>query len=101
MLMRLSGRVDRFVLELALPEQWAERSMLSDIDGSIEIAVGLVDVKSPRIQAVDELARMTEDLLLVVAPERLLLCPSCGLGRRSMNLAMGKVMAMVACARRF
>ena len=100
-LTRLAGTVDRVVLELSLPEQWAQRNLLTEFDDRIEIAAGIVDVKSPRIQSVDELARMTEELLDIVPPERLLLCPSCGLGRRTVRLAVDKVTAMVACARLF
>jgi 5-methyltetrahydropteroyltriglutamate--homocysteine methyltransferase len=100
-LQNLAGTLDRVVLELSLPEQWAERRLLSEIDASIEIAAGIMDVKSPRIQTPDELARMTEDLLEVIPAERLLLCPSCGLGRRSVQLAVDKTKAMVACAQRF
>jgi hypothetical protein len=39
------GTIDRVVLELSLPEQWADRHMLCDVDDSIEIAAGIVDVK--------------------------------------------------------
>jgi len=100
-LQKLSGMVDRIVLELSLPEQWAERQLLSELDETIEIAAGIVDVKSPRVETVDELARMTEDLLRLIGPERLLLCPSCGLGRRSVQLAIDKTTVMIACAQRF
>jgi 5-methyltetrahydropteroyltriglutamate--homocysteine methyltransferase len=100
-LQKLSGSIDRMVLELSLPEQWAEHRLLADLDETIEIAAGIVDVKNPRVETVDELARMTEDLLRLIAPERLLLCPSCGLGRRSVQLAIDKTTVMVACAHRF
>jgi 5-methyltetrahydropteroyltriglutamate--homocysteine methyltransferase len=100
-LQRIGGMVDRVVLELSLPEQWRERERLLDIDPRMEIAAGIVDVKSPRIQTVDELARMCEQLLELIDERRLLLCPSCGLGRRSVPLAIGKTQAMVACAARF
>jgi methionine synthase II (cobalamin-independent) len=60
-----------------------------------------VDVKSPRLQTVDELARMCEQLLELINEHRLLLSPSCGLGRRSVPIAIGKTKSMVACAARF
>jgi 5-methyltetrahydropteroyltriglutamate--homocysteine methyltransferase len=100
-LRRIGDVVDRVVLELSLPEQWRERELLLEVDPRMEIAAGIVDVKSPRIQTADELARMCEQLLELVAERRLLLCPSCGLGRRSVPLAIGKTKAMVACAARF
>jgi len=100
-LQRLTGSIDRLVLELSLPEQWADRHLLCDLDDRLEIAAGIVDVKSPRIQTVDELAFMTEDLLGVLPPQQLLLCPSCGFGRRWVRLAVGKTTVMVECAQRF
>ena len=89
------------MIELSLAEQWADRHLLCDLDERLEIAAGLVDVKSPRIQTVDELAFMTEDLLGVLTPRQLLLCPSCGFGRRWVRLAVDKTRVMVECAQRF
>jgi methionine synthase II (cobalamin-independent) len=97
----LTGRIDRVVLELSPPEQWSDRHLLSDVDGSLEIVAGIVDVKGSRNQTLDELAFITEDLLHVLPPERLLLCPSCGFGRRWVQLAIDKTAVMVACARQF
>jgi methionine synthase II (cobalamin-independent) len=82
MLQRIGDVVDRVVLEPWLPQQWSERELLLEIDPRIEIAAGILDVKSPRIQTADELVHMCEQLLSVVGEGRLLLCPSCGLGRR-------------------
>ena len=100
-LRQIGDVVDRVVLELSLPEQWRQRELLLEVDPRIEIAAGIVDVKSPRIQTVDELARMCEELLGLFDESRLLLCPSCGLGRRSVPLAIGKTKALVGCAARF
>ena len=97
----MTDHIDLVVLELSLPEQWADRRLLRDIDERMEIAAGIVDVKSSRVQTVDELAFMTEDLLGVLPPERLLLCPSCGFGRRWVQLAIDKTTVMVECAQRF
>jgi methionine synthase II (cobalamin-independent) len=101
MLQGIGDLIERVALELSLPEQWRERELLSEIDPRIEIAAGIVDVKSPRTQPTDELAPMCEELLALVDERRLLLCPSCGLGRRSVPLAMAKTEAMVACTARF
>jgi methionine synthase II (cobalamin-independent) len=79
----LGGVVDRVVLELSLPEQWAERHLLAEIPAQLEIAAGIVDVKDPRVQMAAELSRYAEQLLTVVPADRLLLCPSCSLGRRT------------------
>jgi methionine synthase II (cobalamin-independent) len=95
----LGGVVDRVVLELSLPEQWAERHLLAETPAQLEIAAGIVDVKDPRVQMAAELCRYAEQLLTVVPADRLLLCPSCSLGRRTVDLALSKVTAMVAAAR--
>ncbi len=83
----LEGVVDRLVLALSLPEQWAERHLLAEIPAQVEIAAGIVDVKDPRVNTAAEPGRFAEQLLTVVPACRLLLCPSCGLGRRTVELA--------------
>ena len=95
----LDGLVDRVLLELSLPEQWAQREMLAEVPDSIEIAAGVVDVKSLAIQSPEEIRGCLEDLLTILPPARLLVCPSCGLGRRPRSLALAKVRAMVLAAR--
>jgi methionine synthase II (cobalamin-independent) len=83
--------VERAVLELSLREQWAERLLLAEIPAQLEIAAGIVDVKEPRVQTAAELVRFAEQLLIVVPADRLLLCPSCALGRRTVEVALAKV----------
>src|SRR5260221_11202435 len=95
----LGGIVDRVVLELSLPEQWAERHLLAEIPSQIEIAAGVVDVKDPRGQTTGERGGLAEQLLTVVPPARALLCPSCGLGRRTAECAGAKGTALAAPAR--
>jgi len=91
----LDGVVDRLVLEFSLPEQWAERALLAQIPASMEVAVGIIDVKSPIIEPVAEAEAKIHELLHYVPVERLLICPSCGLGRRDTELAMSKAGVMV------
>ena len=92
---RLNGVIDRVVLEFSLPEQWAERALLAEVPANIEVAAGIVDVKSPTLEPSENLAPKIEELLLYVPADRLLICPSCGLGRRNVELAVGKVSQMV------
>jgi 5-methyltetrahydropteroyltriglutamate--homocysteine methyltransferase len=94
----LDGVIDRVHLELSLPEQWAEREHLREIPPSMEVSAGIVDVKDPRIETVPELQEKMRELLRYVPAERLLIAPSCGLGRRDTAMAAGKVTAMVAAA---
>ncbi len=63
MLRRLGGLVDCLVLELSLPEQWADRHILRELPPHLELAAGIVGVKAASIQAPDELAWAAEDLL--------------------------------------
>jgi len=94
----LAGTVDRVVLELSLPEQWAQRALLREIPDTIEVAAGIVDVKDPQIETPTEIREKAEELLHHVAAERLLLCPSCGFGRRDVGTAIGKTTALVQAA---
>ena len=91
----LDGVIDRVVLEFSLPEQWAERALLAQIPIRMEVAAGIIDVKSPIIETVADVAAKIQELLRHVPAERLLICPSCGLGRREPALAIGKAQVMV------
>ena len=95
----LEGIVDRVVLELSLPEQWAQRALLGEIPSGMEVAAGIVDVKSPVVESDAQLRERIGELLLYVPADRLLICPSCGLGRRDVALATAKATAMVRAAR--
>jgi 5-methyltetrahydropteroyltriglutamate--homocysteine methyltransferase len=95
----LAGIVDRVVLEFSLPEQWAQRELLREIPEAIAVAAGIVDVKEPRIETAAEIRQKAEELLRYVPMERLLLCPSCGFGRRNVGMAISKTTAMVEAAR--
>ncbi|MEX1021414.1 MAG: hypothetical protein WDZ49_17265 [Litorilinea sp.] len=90
----LAGCVDRVVLEFSLPEQWADRELLAEIPPGMEIAAGIVDVKSPQIETVTKLETKIEELLNYVPAARLLIAPSCGFGRRDTDLAIRKSQAM-------
>jgi len=96
----LAGTMDRVVLEFSLPEQWAQRDLLREIPDGIEVAAGIVDVKNPQIETAAEIREKAEALLRHVPAGRLLLCPSCGFGRRDVPMAIGKVIAMVQAAQR-
>lgn len=95
----LDGVIDRVVLEFSLAEQWAERRLLAQLPASMEIAVGIVDVKSPDVESCADLVRKIHALLEFVPPARLLICPSCGLGRRTVELAVAKAAVMVEAVR--
>ncbi|MCE7982266.1 MAG: hypothetical protein DYG89_13805 [Caldilinea sp. CFX5] len=91
----LAGVIDRVVLEFSLPEQWAERALLAQIPQSMEVAVGIIDVKSPIVETPAAVVAKIQELLSYVPAARLLICPSCGLGRRDTALAVGKAQVMM------
>ncbi len=95
----LDGTIDRVVLEFSLPEQWTERHLLAAIPCSMEIAAGIIDVKSPAVETIFEIEAKIEALLHSIPAERLLICPSCGFGRRHRELAIAKTTAMVQAVR--
>jgi 5-methyltetrahydropteroyltriglutamate--homocysteine methyltransferase len=97
---QLAGVIDKVHLECSHPGQWADRACLRDIPKSMEVIAGIVDVKAP-IETVESLEECLREVLRFVEPERLWLAPSCGLGRRTTEIAVGKLSRMVEAAQRF
>jgi 5-methyltetrahydropteroyltriglutamate--homocysteine methyltransferase len=97
---QLGGVVDKVHLECSHPGQWADRACLRDIPKSMEVIAGIVDVKSP-VETTDFIADRMKELLHFVEPERLWAAPSCGFGRRTTDVAIGKLSRMVEAAKRF
>lgn len=97
---QLRGVIDKVHLECSHPGQWADRACLRDIPKDMEVVAGLVDVKSP-VETADAMADHMKELLRLVEPERLWFAPSCGFGRRTTEIAIGKLSRMVEAAKRF
>jgi 5-methyltetrahydropteroyltriglutamate--homocysteine methyltransferase len=66
----------------------------------MEVIAGVVDVKSP-VETAELIAERVKELLHLVEPERLWIAPSCGFGRRTTEVAIGKLSRMVEAAKRF
>lgn len=96
---QLGGVVDKVHLECSHPGQWADRACLRDIPKDMEVVAGLVDVKSA-VETTDTIADYMKELLRLVEPERLWVAPSCGFGRRTTEIAIGKLSRMVEAAKR-
>jgi 5-methyltetrahydropteroyltriglutamate--homocysteine methyltransferase len=96
---RLAGVIDKVHLECSHPGQWADRACLRDIPKGLQVIAGIVDVKAP-IEVASQIEERIRDLLRVVGPERLWIAPSCGLGRRTTDIAIGKLSRMVEAAKR-
>ncbi len=77
---RLDGVVDRVHVECSYSGQWDERALLTELPPDMEIIAGVADVKS-KPAPVAELREKIEQLAALIAPDRLLVSSSCGLGR--------------------
>lgn len=99
-IVQLSGIIDKVHLECSHPGQWADRACLRDIPKDMEVVAGIVDVKAP-VETVGQIEERIREVLRFVEPERLWVAPSCGLGRCTTEVAIGKLSRMVEAARRF
>ncbi|MEC7638503.1 MAG: cobalamin-independent methionine synthase II family protein, partial [Verrucomicrobiota bacterium] len=76
----LNLNVNEMHLEMANRE-YAELEIISEIPEKIDVAVGIVDVKSYFIEPVDLLESKIKECLNYVNAERLVLTPDCGLSQ--------------------
>lgn len=98
-LTQLGGVVDKVHLECSHPGQWADRACLRDLPKDLEVIAGIVDVKTP-VETTEHIAERIHEVLQVVEPDRLWIAPSCGFGRRTTEIAIGKLARMVEAAHR-
>jgi 5-methyltetrahydropteroyltriglutamate--homocysteine methyltransferase len=87
--------VDEVHLEMASRE-FAEIDILRQIDARLDIAVGIIDVKSYYIEPADEIARRVRLCLEHAPAERLAFAPDCGLSQTARWAAKQKLRNMVA-----
>jgi 5-methyltetrahydropteroyltriglutamate--homocysteine methyltransferase len=73
---------------------------LRDIPKDMQVIAGVVDVKSP-VETTEHVEEHIREVLRFVEPDRLWVAPSCGLGRRTTEVAVGKLSRMVEAAKRF
>jgi 5-methyltetrahydropteroyltriglutamate--homocysteine methyltransferase len=97
---QLAGVIDKVHLECSHPGQWADRACLRDLPTGMQVIAGIVDVKAP-VETAEQIAERVGEVLRFVEPERLWIAPSCGLGRRTTEIAIGKLSRMVEAAKRF
>ena len=96
---RLAGVIDKVHLECSHPGQWADRTCLRDLPSGMQVIAGIVDVKAP-VETSSQIEERIQEVLKYVDAERLWIAPSCGLGRRTTDIAVGKVSRMVEAAKR-
>ncbi len=95
----LDLKVNEMHVEMANRE-FAEIEMIAGIAEQMEVAVGVVDVKSYYIESVEDIAARIKLCLQYVPAEKLSIAPDCGLSQTARWAAKQKLISMVEGARR-
>jgi 5-methyltetrahydropteroyltriglutamate--homocysteine methyltransferase len=90
----LDLQVDEVHLEMASRE-FAEIELIGPIAEKMDVAVGIVDVKSYYIESPEDIAARVRRCLQFAPPERLSFAPDCGLSQTARWAAKQKLKAMV------
>lgn len=93
----LDFKVDEIHVEMANRE-FAEIEAIAQIGAKMDVAVGVVDVKSYYIETVEDIKERIQLCLQYVTPDRLSLAPDCGLSQTARWAAKRKLNNMVAGA---
>jgi 5-methyltetrahydropteroyltriglutamate--homocysteine methyltransferase len=91
----LEIKVDEMHLEMASRE-FAEIEIIAQIAEKMDVAVGVIDVKSYYIETPDDVAERVRLCLKHAPPERLSFAPDCGLSQTARWAARSKLKNMVA-----
>lgn len=91
----LDFEVDELHLEMASRE-FSEIEVISQISGRMDVAVGIVDVKSYYIETPEDIAGRVELCLEHASPDRLVFAPDCGLSQTARWAARKKLVNMVS-----
>jgi 5-methyltetrahydropteroyltriglutamate--homocysteine methyltransferase len=91
----LDIKVDEMHLEMASRE-FSELEIITAIAERMDVAVGIIDVKSYYIEPVAEVARRVRRCLRYAPAERLAFAPDCGLSQTARWAAKQKLINMVA-----
>ena len=84
-------------LEIANRE-YAELEIISEIPEKIDVAIGIIDVKSYFIEPLNLLEDKIKECLKFTDPERLVLTPDCGLSQTARWAAKKKLINMCKAA---
>ena len=90
----LDLQVDEVHLEMASRE-FAEIELIRSIAEKMDVAVGIVDVKSYYIETPEDIAARVRRCLAFAPPERLSFAPDCGLSQTARWAAQKKLKSMV------
>jgi 5-methyltetrahydropteroyltriglutamate--homocysteine methyltransferase len=92
------ARVNQLALEFASREM-AEIELLASIPETMDVAVGLIDVKNTWVEPPDLVADRLRQVLRHVDAHRVSITPDCGFSQTARHVAAAKAAAMVAGAR--
>jgi 5-methyltetrahydropteroyltriglutamate--homocysteine methyltransferase len=95
----LAADVDRLTLEFAR-KGYDDLALLAEHGWDREVGLGVIDVKNKQVESADLVAGRIRRALEVVAPERLVVNPDCGLRHLPVDIARSKLRAMVEGAER-
>jgi 5-methyltetrahydropteroyltriglutamate--homocysteine methyltransferase len=91
----LDFKCDEMHVEMASRE-FAELELITPIAQRMDVAVGIVDVKSYYVETPDDIARRVKRCLEFAPADRLVFAPDCGLSQTARWAAKRKLAAMVA-----
>lgn len=94
----LEFKVDEVHVEMANRE-FAEIELISEFAKTMDVAVGIIDVKSYYIETVDDVVSRIRKCLEFIVPEKLSVAPDCGLSQTARWAAKKKLINMVSGAR--
>ena len=95
----LDFKVDEVHVEMANRE-FSEIELIGEFAKKMEVAVGIIDVKSYYIETVDDVMQRITKCLEYIAPEKLSVAPDCGLSQTARWAAKKKLISMVEGARK-
>ncbi len=95
----LDFKCDEMHVEMASRE-FAELELIAQIARRMDVAVGIVDVKSYYVETPEDIARRIKRCLEFAPAERLVLAPDCGLSQTARWAARKKLDHLVAGTRR-
>jgi 5-methyltetrahydropteroyltriglutamate--homocysteine methyltransferase len=88
------AKVNQLALEFASREM-AEVELLAELPGSMDVAVGLVDVKNTWVEPAELVAERLRKVLKYVDAERVSVTPDCGFSQTARRVALAKAAALV------
>ena len=94
----LELKVDEMHLEMANRE-YAELKCIAQVAEIMDVAAGIIDVKSYFIEPVDFLVSKIQECLNFADPEKLVLAPDCGLSQTARWAAKQKLQNMCSAAK--